>query len=339
VRDLLVVGGGPAGLAVALGAARAGLDVLVFEKRAGDIDKACAEGLMPGAVRALAALGVDPPGYAFRGIRYQRGELAVQADFRSGSGRGVRRTVLHAALRAAVDAAGITVREQRITEVSQDADQVLAGGERARYLVAADGLHSTVRAAAGFATRPVDRHRWGQRRHYALPPESDFVEVSWAARSEAYVTPITAELICVALLAGTRGSFEEQLTAFPALAARLARGEAVSTARGATSMRQRVRSRVAGRVLLVGDAAGYIDPLTGEGIAISLAAATELVGCLARDRPQDYERAWQRVTRRSRWITSGLLWARQQPGVGQAVVPLAARLPTVFAAAVNELAG
>jgi flavin-dependent dehydrogenase len=337
--ELIVVGGGPSGLAVALGAARAGLDVVVFEPRAGSIDKACAEGLMPGAVRSLARLGVDPPGYAFRGIRYQRGDAMVSADFRSGSGRGVRRTVLHSALLDAVHTAGIPVREQRVTEIRQYPDHVEAGGVRARYLIGADGLHSTVRAAAGFESVPRRVRRWGQRRHYALAPESAFVEVTWAERAEAYITPVGPELICVALLAGTQGPFDQHLSAFPALAARLARAEPASSVRGAGAMHQRVRTRVRGRVLLVGDAAGYVDPLTGEGIAVSLAAARELVGCLVRDRPQDYERAWQRVTWRSRLITSGLLWARHRPGIGRAVVPLAARLPTVFAAAVNQLAG
>jgi flavin-dependent dehydrogenase len=68
--DLLVAGGGAAGLVTALHAAHAGIHVEVWEPRAGDVDKACGEGLMPGALASLQSLGVDPPGHAFRGIRY-----------------------------------------------------------------------------------------------------------------------------------------------------------------------------------------------------------------------------------------------------------------------------
>ena len=89
--DLVVVGGGPVGLAAALYAVRSGLSVVVLEPREGAIDKACGEGLMPGGVHALAALGVHPVGWDLVGIRYVCGGRQAEADFSGGRGRGVRR--------------------------------------------------------------------------------------------------------------------------------------------------------------------------------------------------------------------------------------------------------
>lgn len=338
MRDVIVVGAGPAGLATALGAARAGMDVLVFERRTSPIDKACGEGLMPSAVRALAALGVDPPGFPLRGISYRRGSTIAHAEFRSGPGRGVRRTALQGALREAVDLAGIPVKECRVNGIAQDAGRVVVAGESARYLVAADGLHSPIRTALGLDGPSASLHRWGLRQHFAIAPEDDFVEVNWSDHAEAYVTPVGPDTIGVSLLTARRGSFERHIAAFPSLAGRLALARPVSEVRGAGPLRQRVRGRVCGRVLLIGDAAGYVDALTGEGIAVSLACAAELVRCLLADRPQDYEAAWRRVSRRSRLLTEGLLWARQRPGVPKAIVPVAARLPWLFSLIVNQLA-
>ncbi len=335
--DLIVAGGGPGGLATALYAERAGLEVAVLEPRAGLVDKACGEGLMPAAVRVLAELGVDPPGRPLRGIRYLDGIHSVQALFPGAAGRGVRRIALQSCLREAVAARGIAVHQASVTELSQDQHGVRAGGLAARYLVGADGLHSTVRRLAGLNLPGRPPNRWGLRRHYRIEPDSDLVEVHWCPSSEAYLTPVAPNQIGLVILSGDRIPFEAQLARFPALVQRLS-AAAGSKVLGAGPLRQRSRARVAGRVLLVGDAAGYIDALTGEGITVGLTAARSLVGCLAADRPQDYERLWSRRTRRYRTLTEGLLWTAGRPSLRRGIVRAAAAAPKVFELAVGELA-
>ncbi|WP_139977307.1 NAD(P)/FAD-dependent oxidoreductase [Nocardioides litoris] len=336
--DLLVAGGGPAGLATALHASRLGLSVRVVEPREAVIDKACGEGLMPGALAALRDLGVDPAGHPITGIAYCAPGRRAETSFAAGPGRGVRRTVLHAALREAVLDAGVEVATGRVREVRQDRHGVTADGDRARYLVAADGLHSPLRRSLGLEVRPRGRPRWGQRRHVALAPWTDRVEVHWARDAEAYVTPVADDLVGVAVLSSRRAPYEELLGAFPALQERLAGAEAASTTRGAGPLRQSARRRVAGRVLLVGDAGGYVDALTGEGVALALGQAAAAARAVAASEPASYEGEWRRLTRRYRWLTAGLVAATTPRPARAAVVPAAVLLPPLFAAAVDALA-
>lgn len=333
-----MVGAGPAGLATALSAARAGLDTAVLERTTGVHDKACGEGLLPGALSALQSLGVDPEGHPLAGIGYVDRHRRAEARFRGGPGRGVRRTTLHRRLLETTERAGIPVLQRSVTELEQEDGRVLVGGIEARYAVAADGLHSPLRRWLGL-DRPVRApRRFGLRRHFAVRPWTDLVEVHWGPRAEAYVTPVGDDLVGVALLTGERGPFEEQLRQFPELQSLLAGAATETDVRGAGPLRQAARQRVAGRVLLVGDAAGYVDAVTGEGIGVALRCAGELVDCLTRGRPQDYEARWARVTRETRWLTSALVRAAATPGVRRAVVPAAERLPAVFNGAVQRLA-
>ncbi|MFE7775233.1 NAD(P)/FAD-dependent oxidoreductase [Streptomyces sp. NPDC057445] len=339
--DLLVVGGGPAGLATAIHGALAGLEVVVAEPRPTPVDKACGEGLMPGAVRALGELGVTVAGKRFHGIRYVDGisGRSTEGHFRAGHGLGVRRTELQAALAERAAALGVRLVPHRLGQVHQERHCVTAGGMTARYLAAADGLHSPTRRALGLRTPPDPRRaaRYGLRRHYAVEPWSDLVEVHWSARSEAYVTPLAPDLVGVAVLGADRAPFQAQLARFPILSSRLPAG-AGTRVRGAGPLRQQVRARVAGRVLLVGDAAGYVDALTGEGLTLALTAAGELVRCVRADCPEDYERAWRRLSRSYRMLTGSLLRARECPLLGPRIAPLAARVPRLFRAGVNLLA-
>ena len=335
--DLLVAGGGPAGLATAIHAARAGLAAVVVERRHGPVDKACGEGLMPHAMRQLRDLGADPPGMPFRGITYLDGRHRVTGRFRDCFGRGVRRTALHTSLLESAAAAGVQICHGEAGAVSQDDESVRCSGLRARYLAAADGLHSPIRAALGLARGSAGPRRWGIRRHHAMAPWSDCVEVYWSADAEAYVTPVGEDCVGVAILTSRKGGFGEHLSSFPALKQRLD-GHPHGPDRAAGPLRQRVRNRTAGRVLLVGDAAGYVDALTGEGLGIALSAARLLVDCVAADRPEDYDGRWRRMSRRYRLLTAGVLRASAYPPLRSRIIPAASRFPAVFTGAVNLLA-
>jgi flavin-dependent dehydrogenase len=331
--DLLVVGGGPAGLATALHARRQGLSVIVVEPRESPIDKACGEGLMPGGLGELMSLGVDPPGMPFHGIAYVSDHRRAEARFRSGPGRGVRRTTLHAALAARAKEQDTDWIRAKVTTVEQDARGVTAAGVRAKWLVAADGLHSAVRRAVGIKAVAGRPRRYGVRRHFRVPVWSEFVEVHWSRWGEAYVTPVEPDLVGVAIL--SRG--QDDLGWFPRLAEHLAGAER-GPARGCGPLRQVVSRRVAGRVLLVGDAAGYEDALTGEGISLAVRQAAAVVKAVVDDAPSSYETAWHRITRDYRLLTRALVLASTPRVARRAIVPAGVLLPGAFRAGVNVLA-
>ena len=121
-----------------------------------------------------------------------------------------------------------------------------------------------------------------------------------------------------------------------ARAARLAGAEADGPVRGAGPHRQRTSARTAGRVRLVGDASGYVDALTGEGLRVGFAQAAAAVATLGQD-PSRYERAWADSTRDYRVLTSGLVAAATSPA-RRGIVPLATHVPALYAAIVERLA-
>lgn len=334
--DLLVAGSGPAGAATAIRAALAGLSVVVVEPRSAPIDKACGEGIAHSAVEYLGRLGVSLDGRPFYGIRYLDAGHQVDARFTTGPGLGVRRTTLHQSLTDRLASLDVPIVDNRVGAITQNTTSVTAAGITARYLAAADGLHSGIRRQLGLAGSPGATRR-GLRRHFHVAPWTDLVEVYWSGLGEAYVTPVADDLVGVAILTSERGTFDSHLDAFPALKSRLRAACPANAVMGAGPLRQRVRARVAGRVLLVGDAAGYVDALTGEGIAVALRTSAELVDCVLKDRPSDYESAWRRVSWECRLLTGSLLWARNRSLLAPRIVPAATLLPGVYSHIVNRL--
>lgn len=348
--DVVVVGGGPAGWGSAIAAATHGLSVALVEPRNGVVDKACGEGLMPAGLAALGRLGVAVNGQPLHGVRYTcaDGVRGATARFLGSPGLGVRRTDLSAALSVRAAELGVVAVSGRVTGLREDADGIRAcvTGERqelrASYAVVADGLHSPLRRQLGWqGERNRRQARYGFRRHYRVRPgahATDLITVLWAGDCEAYVTPLSDDVVNVAVLCGGGRSYHQLLENFPALGRMLEGAEELTPVRGAGPLRQRASRRAGQRIALVGDAAGYVDALTGEGIGIAISGAEALAGCLARGSLRTYPAAWRRVTARPRLLTELLLAATSTRLVRRHLVPASERLPRAFGYFVNALA-
>lgn len=325
MSDLLVIGGGPAGLASALYAARAGLDVTVWDKRTGTIDKACGEGLMPDGADVLSRLGVDLEAvevHPFRGVRYVDGELVAEGRFPGKPGLGIRRTALHQALCRRAEAVGVELRWGcRVTGLTEGGFETAAGTIRGRFRVAADGRTSRIRRWTGLEGRPPRRRRFGVRRHYEIEPWTDHVEVHWSDDCEAYCTPVGDRSVGVAMLwSGGPARFDDLLDRFPILAKRLEGAPVTSRDRGAGPLAQRCRRVVLGTLFLVGDASGYLDALTGEGMALAFHQAEAVVDAIVAGRPSRYAVAHRRIGRYPNTVTRLLLEVERRPWLRRRVM-------------------
>jgi len=340
---VVVVGGGPVGLASAIFAQQSGLSPLVIESGVPDGDKACGEGLMPGVAPLLAELGIDPPGQELVGVSYRQDGKSVEQRFADRSGRGVRRTVLIEALRERADALGIERRSARVTDLIMNPSSVslgLAEGGRveADYVVACDGLHSTIAKELGLIKPSTKRgRRYGLRQHFAVSPWSSFIEVYYAGAAELYVTPVDENTVGIAVLGPKGVNLDQTVAAIPEIRQHLEGAQTVSELRGAGPFPHRVRKARVGRVVLVGDAAGYVDAITGEGLRVGFAQAREAVSAIAANRLASYPRRWRSVTREFRVLTRGLVLVASSP-LRRSIVPLARALPSVFGMVVNRLA-
>ena len=285
--DVTIVGGGPAGAALAVELGRRGVKVVLYEKARHPRLKPCGEGLLPHGVAALRRLVGVPEAPRVRGLRFRAGGVKVDADFPAGHGLVVRRDRFDAWLFE--QAAGTPNVDARPGTPYR--------GVRARLLVGADGARSMFhRRLRATMARPL---RAGLSTHVAgVQGLSDRVEVFFHDDGELYLAPSGGGEALVAALFDyrrfRRDGVTHLLSAIPELRDRAAHVEFTTPVLAAAPLGLRVPQIVDDEegLLLVGDAAGTPDPITGDGMALALsstrAAAEAIVsgdlGAYARQR-------------------------------------------------------
>jgi geranylgeranyl reductase family protein len=301
--EVAVVGGGPAGSAAAITLARAGQQVVLFDKATFPRDKVCGDGLTASALRSLEALGLDPTmvtSWRSTDDIVIRSPSGCERRFALPLGEGVfaaaaRRADLDAAVLDLARGAGADVRDGAgvsATRISADGEVVELevdgiGPVRASYVIAADGMWSSVRHHLGLA---VDGYRGDAHafRQY-------FTSVGPRAEKELYVAfepdllpgyfwsfplPGGGANVGFGIHRGAGYTVRQMAAVWPELLARphiraFLGGEAVAEG---PHRSWPIPARVGGlpltggngRVLFVGDAAAAVDAMSGEGIGQAL---------------------------------------------------------------------
>ncbi len=334
--DVFVVGGGPSGLAAAIAARQKGLDVTLADGAAPPIEKPCGEGMMPETIAALRDLGVTigpSDGGSFRGICFAQRDARVAGNFPSGAGVGMRRTVLHERLVARAEDCGVKLLWRRpVVAIGAGCVELGSGRISARWIIGADGQGSRVRRWSGIETKQF-RQRYATRRHFRVQPWSSYVEVHWGTHSQAYVTPVGPDEVCIVMISGRAGhaSFDRAIGEFPAIREKIAGAKTTSRERGAITSMHTLRSVQRANVALVGDASGGVDAIAGEGIRLGLRQASALADALVAGNLRQYEREHRALARRPSRMARLMLWLDRHPKLRTSVILALQSEPELFA--------
>jgi flavin-dependent dehydrogenase len=353
--DVAVVGAGPAGAAAALFAAQSGRRVVVFDRATFPRDKPCGEGLMPPGPRILGELGLHD---AILGTGAPRidgiviaaaGQVTEPSPFPRGeTGLGVRRLRFDAVLSSRLEQhplidyqQGVTVERIAPGRVPRVVTSV--GEVGARAVAVADGLRSSLRRQLGWTRGPRPPHRYGIVGHWHGALRADpWIRLTIHSGFESYRAPVGPDEHLVALLcshermsAFANGLTQQYRELVLATHADLEKAELAPGVSAIGPFRHRARTVADQGIFLVGDASGFVDPITGEGLASGLEQAKAFSHALEHPQPEvEYRRQHRGITR-NRWrLTALLVYLASDPGrVARAMRGLARRpsvVPTLL---------
>ena len=334
--DILVVGGGPAGLASAIAAAQKGFRVAVVDSRKPPINKPCGEGLLPEATESLRRLGIHlqpGDGHPFEGFRFADETQSVSALIPRGRALGLRRTALHQMLADRAEVCGVELMwGARVSDFELDGARVDGRFIPFRWLVGADGQNSIVRRFARLGSRWTIERRFGFRRHYSVAPWTNLCEVHWAHRSQMVVAPTASDEICISFFVDDpQMRMDRALAQFPEVAARLDGAQPSSTEAGSMIQFRKARAVVRGNVALVGDSGCTVDAVSGQGLSLAFQQAHHLAAAFASGNLASYQSAHNHLTLTAIRVTRLLLVMNSSAALRRKVLRLFALRPNLFA--------
>lgn len=334
--DVFIVGGGPAGLAAAIAARQRGLEVVVADGGHPLIDKACGEGLMPDGLAALGRLGIQlslAEAYPFRGIRFVVSSSSADALFPNQQcGLSVRRTVLHRVMiERAVQMGAELLWNAPVSGISREGVYVGDKFIQARWIVGADGFNSRVRRWAGLDNPSRPPRRYAFRRHFRVAPWTDHMEVYWGDGCQGYAAAVGPNQVCVALASHNPYlRLRDGLRELPRLAERLASAEPVTVERGAITGNSRLKRVWKDNIALIGDAAGTVDAITGDGLQLAFSQAIALADCLQSGSLAPYQAEHRRLVRRPLLMAHLMLTLDGRPRLQHRTLQAFRKHPEIF---------
>jgi len=204
-------------------------------------------------------------------------------------------------------------------------------------VVGADGTTSLVRGWAKLdqheLAEPQNKNlRFAFRRHYRVTPWTDFMELHWGRHCQVYATPVSREEVCVAMISSSpKLRLEDALGEFPELCARLEDAEYASNERGAITVTRKLRHVYRGSSVLVGDASGGVNAITGEGLSLAFRQAALLGDCLASGDLARYQKGHRTLIRRPALMARMMLFMAKHSHLRQRTMRVFQSSPRSFA--------